>query len=148
MQANLRGSLTPPPGARQAMLHGACRKHGLSYIEPGTFKEPATTLLRLQFDFPPARGAVILVTLLEDQTPRTVPLGLAMFAGVVLLQPVLWILADSDVEAPPGLAPQHVQKIRLSRNSAHKKRWAALARGPELWLRGRDLNPRSRRAGL
>jgi hypothetical protein len=27
-------------------------------------------------------------------------------------------------------------------NFGSQKQWAALARGPKLWLRGRDLNPR------
>lgn len=102
--------------------------------------ESVAALLGFQEYFAASRHGIMTVALAINQSARGMACSPSPFCLIVLLQALDRILADTDVEAVAAVAPQHVSEIRFPRDSGHVRL--------EFWLRGVDLNRRSRACGI
>jgi hypothetical protein len=110
------------------------RSPQLVTVKSGESEEAVATLLGFQLHLPLSRRAVIGVLFHVNERPGTIARSPSPARLVVLGQPLLGILANADVKAWAVLAAQNIDEIGATRDPRHR----------EGWLRGLDLNQRSR----
>jgi hypothetical protein len=93
------------------------------WVQAGLSEESSSAFLRFQFQFTASCCCVIWVRFCEDELPWTISLCPAsQVRGIMLLQAMRRVFADSNRETPACAAPQHVNEVRLVGNSRHTKK--------------------------
>ena len=109
-------------------------------VKARSSEESCAAFLSFQLILTQLGGTIVHMHLRPDQAPRSMSSRPPAAGQIVLAESLRRIVADSNIEAAPRIAPEHVHKIRLAGNAAHKKEGPL--RATLEWLRGLDLNQR------